>query len=362
MRWLGPVERADLSVWAASIPDEDQHWTRYAAAMLLFSAGVDAADVRRAAAAAVAAAQPAAPARRAGPPGLRDGGVVHDEHQLAVVQRRDDDVVLLADDPARVPQLRLGGGRHGARRRASCAASRAAAAGRLGNFWVDLVRGTLYVFLPLSFAVRAAARAAGRDPELQALPRRSRRSRARSRSSRWGRWRARRPSSSSAPTAAASSTRTRRIRSRTRRRGPTSGRCSRSSSIPSALTYTFGRMVKNQKHGWAVWAAMFVLFIGGVDHRVLGGGARATRSTPRAASTSWRSATNPGGNMEGKEVRFGIANSALFATVTTDASCGAVNCDARLVHAARRAGPAGRTSSSARWSSAASAPASTACS
>ena len=76
---------------------------------------------------------------------------------------------------------------------------------------------------------RAAVRAAGRDPELQAVPRRSRRSRARSRRSRWARWRARRRSSSSARTAAASSTPTPRIRSRTRRRGPTSGRCSRSS-------------------------------------------------------------------------------------------------------------------------------------
>ena len=88
--------------------------------------------------------------------------------------------------------------------------------------------------------------------------------------------------------------------------------------IPSGLTYYLGRMVKNQKHGWAVWAAMAILFLS-------------------AFTICWwaESAGNPrlhglgvdasGGNMEGKEVRFGIFNSALFATVTTDASCGAVN-------------------------------------
>ena len=88
--------------------------------------------------------------------------------------------------------------------------------------------------------------------------------------------------------------------------------------IPSGLTYYLGRMVKNQRHGWAVWGAMAVIFLMG-------------------ALTCWwaESAGNPrlhalgveaaSGNMEGKEVRFGIFNSALFATITTDASCGAVN-------------------------------------
>ena len=88
--------------------------------------------------------------------------------------------------------------------------------------------------------------------------------------------------------------------------------------IPSGLTYYLGRMVKKQKHGWAVWGAMFILFLA-------------------AVLVCWwaEDAGNPGlhalgvdpagGNMEGKEVRFGIFNSALFATVTTDASCGAVN-------------------------------------
>ena len=88
--------------------------------------------------------------------------------------------------------------------------------------------------------------------------------------------------------------------------------------IPSGLTYYLGRKVKNQKHGWAVWSAMAIVFLA-------------------AALICWRaeSAGNPrlhalgvdpaGGNMEGKEVRFGVFNSSLFATVTTAASCGAVN-------------------------------------
>ncbi len=89
-------------------------------------------------------------------------------------------------------------------------------------------------------------------------------------------------------------------------------------AIGSGLTYYLGRMVKNQGHGWAVWSTMMILFLAGV-------------------LVCWRaeSAGNPihqqlgvaavDGNLEGKEVRFGVFNSALFATITTDASCGAVN-------------------------------------
>ncbi len=88
--------------------------------------------------------------------------------------------------------------------------------------------------------------------------------------------------------------------------------------IPAGLTYYLGRMVKNQKHGWSVWSAMAILFLAGTlvcwwgeahpNHLLSGLGIDAAT-----------------GNMEGKEVRFGVFNSALFATVTTDASCGAVN-------------------------------------
>ncbi len=93
-------------------------------------------------------------------------------------------------------------------------------------------------------------------------------------------------------------------------------------AISSGLTYTLGRMTGSQRHGWAVWAAMAILFAVGVTTVYWA----ETRGNPLLASVNQRvSALQPGGNMEGKEVRFGIANSALFATVTTDASCGAIN-------------------------------------
>jgi potassium-transporting ATPase potassium-binding subunit len=93
-------------------------------------------------------------------------------------------------------------------------------------------------------------------------------------------------------------------------------------AIGSGLTYTLGRMTGSQRHGWAVWAAMVILFLAGV---IVAYWAEA-RGNPLLAGVDQRvTALQSGGNMEGKEVRFGIANSALFATVTTDASCGAIN-------------------------------------
>ena len=93
-------------------------------------------------------------------------------------------------------------------------------------------------------------------------------------------------------------------------------------SLGSGLTYTLGKMTGSQKHGWAVWSAMVVLFLAGV---VVAYSAEA-RGNPLLQGVDQRaSAMQPGGNMEGKEMRFGIADSALFAAVTTDASCGAVN-------------------------------------
>src|SRR5271166_5134228 len=92
--------------------------------------------------------------------------------------------------------------------------------------------------------------------------------------------------------------------------------------IGAGLTYTLGRMTGSRGHGWAVFAAMYLLFAAGFavcywaesqPHPVIHGAEQV------------RTATAPGGNMEGKEVRNGIAESALFATITTDASCGAVN-------------------------------------
>jgi K+-transporting ATPase ATPase A chain len=93
-------------------------------------------------------------------------------------------------------------------------------------------------------------------------------------------------------------------------------------AIPSGLTYTLGRMTGSRRHGWAVWATMAFLFLCAATTAYWA----EAKGNPLLTGTDQRaSATQSGGNMEGKEVRFGVVNSALFATVTTDASCGAVN-------------------------------------
>jgi potassium-transporting ATPase potassium-binding subunit len=88
--------------------------------------------------------------------------------------------------------------------------------------------------------------------------------------------------------------------------------------IPAGLTYTFGRMTGDQRHGWALFGAMSFLFFAGVTAAYWA----ESRGNPIVTAAG---ATVSPGNMEGKEVRFGVANSALYATVTTDASCGGVN-------------------------------------
>ncbi|MBK8303225.1 MAG: potassium-transporting ATPase subunit KdpA [Chloracidobacterium sp.] len=89
--------------------------------------------------------------------------------------------------------------------------------------------------------------------------------------------------------------------------------------IPAGFTYTLGRMVRSQSHGWAVYAAMMMLLVAGV-FTLCYAESRGNPLYPNSVDQ-----TVVGGNFEGKETRFGVANSALFATVTTDASCGAVN-------------------------------------
>jgi K+-transporting ATPase ATPase A chain len=93
-------------------------------------------------------------------------------------------------------------------------------------------------------------------------------------------------------------------------------------AISSGLTYTLGMMTGSRRHGWAVWAAMAFLFLCGVTTAYWS----ESRGNPLLKGVDQRaSIVQPGGNMEGKEVRFGLADSTLFATATTDTSCGAVN-------------------------------------
>ena len=95
-------------------------------------------------------------------------------------------------------------------------------------------------------------------------------------------------------------------------------------AIGAALTHTFGKMAGDRRQGWALFAAMGLLFFMGVTPAIWA----EQRGNPQFAAmglNQHHSATQSGGNMEGKEVRYGIVNSALWATVTTDTSCGAVN-------------------------------------
>ncbi len=92
-------------------------------------------------------------------------------------------------------------------------------------------------------------------------------------------------------------------------------------AISAGLTYTLGRMTGSQRHGWAVWSAMAVLFLCGVSVAYWA----EARGNPLLTGVDQHvSATQPGGNMEGKEARFGIVTTSIFETATTDASCGAI--------------------------------------
>ncbi len=196
-------------------------------------------------------------------------------------------------------------------------------AGRLGNFWADLVRGTLYVLLPLSLVVALILVQQGAiqnfRPYLEVTtlegakqviamgPVASQEAIKQIGTNGGGFFNANAAHPFENPT-------------------PWTNFWSMFAifMIPSALTWLLGRMTGSQRHGWAVWSAMAALFLGGVTvaywAEARGNPIHAERGLDLAAT-----AGNPGGNMEGKEVRFGVANSALYATVTTAASCGAVN-------------------------------------
>lgn len=95
--------------------------------------------------------------------------------------------------------------------------------------------------------------------------------------------------------------------------------------LPAGLTYSFGKMVKDTRQGWALLAAMYALFLAGVLTCYYFEAAGNPNISAQNVETSTAVLGDLGGNMEGKEVRHGLAGSSLFATVTTDASCGAVN-------------------------------------
>jgi potassium-transporting ATPase potassium-binding subunit len=189
--------------------------------------------------------------------------------------------------------------------------------GRLGNFWVDLVRGTLYVLVPLSIVLALlfvqqgviqnfkpyvhASTLEGGKQTLAMGPVASQEAIKQLGTNGGGFFNVNAAHPFENPT-------------------PWSNFLNMLAIffLPAGLVYFFGRTVKSPKHGWAVWSAMFVLFFAGTTTAYWA----EARGNPIHQARGIAAAD---GNMEGKEVRFGIANSALYATVTTDASCGAVN-------------------------------------
>jgi potassium-transporting ATPase potassium-binding subunit len=321
MTWLGPVERL-LYRLAGVDPEEDQHWTRYAASMLIFSA------VSMLLTYAVLRLQhllPLNPALRAALPDRQAFETAASFTTNTNWQSYVGEVTM--SYLSQMTQLAF-------HNFASAAAGVAVAvalargivrrsSGQLGNFWVDLVRGTLYLFLPASALLAlvfvqqgviqnfahyvTVTTVEGAKQVLAMGPVASQEAIKQIGTNGGGFFNANSAHPFENPTPWTNFWQMLAI-----------------FIIPSALTYTYGRMAKNQKHGWALWVAMFVLFIGGVATaywaEARGNPIHAARGVDVVAS-----AVNPGGNMEGKEVRFGVANSALYATMTTDASCGCVN-------------------------------------
>jgi K+-transporting ATPase ATPase A chain len=321
MTWLGPVERL-LYRLAGVDPEEDQHWTRYAASMLIFSA------VSMLLTYIVLRLQhllPLNPALRAAVPDRQAFetaasfttntnwqsyvGEVTMSYFSQMTQLAFHNFMSAAAGVAVAVALARGIVRR--------------SAGKLGNFWTDLVRGTLYLFLPASallallFAQQGVIQnfthyvtvttVEGVKQVLAMGPVASQEAIKQLGTNGGGFFNANSAHPFENPTPWTNFWQMLAI-----------------FIIPAGLTYTYGRMAKNQKHGWALWAAMFTLFIGGVATsywaEARGNPIHAARGVDVVAS-----AVNPGGNMEGKEVRFGVANSALYATMTTDASCGCVN-------------------------------------
>jgi K+-transporting ATPase ATPase A chain len=321
MRWLAPVERLIYRLSGIE-PAEDQHWTTYAAAVMLFSL------VSMLLTYVVLRLQHLLPFNPQALPAVTDrqsfetaasfttntnwqsySGESMMSYFSQMTQLAFHNFMSAASGVAVAVAVIRGVARH--------------SAGKLGNFWADLVRGTLYLFLPLCllFALFLLQQGViqnfkpyltvttleGAKQVIAMGPVASQEVIKQFGTNGGGFFNANAAHPFENPT-------------------PWSNFLSifMIFAIPSALVYAFGRMVKNVRHGWAVWAAMFLLFIGGTTvtywAEARGNPIHAARGIDVATSD-----VNPGGNMEGKETRFGIAASALYAVVTTDASCGAVN-------------------------------------
>jgi K+-transporting ATPase ATPase A chain len=321
MRWLAPLERIFYRL-AGVNPDEDQHWTRYAGAMLLFSAASMVLTY------AVLRLQHLLPLNPQGFAAVPDRQAFETaasfttntnwqsysgESMMSYFSQMNQlafhNFVSAATGMALAVALVRGIARR--------------SGGRLGNFWADLVRGTLYVLLPICLVLALlmvqqgtiqnfspyveVTTVEGTSQTLAMGPVASQTAIKQLGTNGGGFFNANAAHPFESPT-------------------PWTNFLSMFAifAIPSALTWLLGRMTGNQRHGWAVWSAMSLLFLAGVT-TAYWAEARGNPIHAERGVDVVTGAGNPGGNMEGKEVRFGIVNSALYATVTTDASCGAVN-------------------------------------
>ena len=320
-RWLSVVERVIYRVSHVD-PDEDQHWTRYAASMLIFSAATMLVTY------VALRLQNVLPLN----PAHRDAVADRQAFETAASFTTNTNWQSYAGETtmsyfSQMTQLAYHNFISAATGMALAVALARGivrrSAGRIGNFWVDLVRGTLYLFIPMAIVFAlilvqqgvlqnfhpyvTASTVEGVKQVLAMGPVASQEAIKQLGTNGGGFFNANSAHPFENPTPFTNFLQMLAI-----------------FIIPAGSSYAFGRMVKNARHGWAIWAAMFVLFFAGAATaywaEARGNPIHAARGIDVVAS-----ATNPGGNMEGKEVRFGIANSALYATVTTDASCGCVN-------------------------------------
>ena len=324
MGWLRALERPIYRICGVD-PDEDQHWTRYTVALLLFSLASMLLTYL------VLRLQGLLPFNPQHLPAVTDrqsfetaasfttntnwqsySGEQVMSYFSQMTQLAFHNFTSAAAGMAAVVGLIRGIARHGGEAR-----------GRIGNFWADLVRGTLYILVPGSLIVAlllvqqgviqnfkpyvTVTTLEGAKQILAMGPAASQIAIKQLGSNGGGFFNANSAHPFENPT-------------------PWSNFIEMFLllALASGLTWTFGRMVKRQAHGWALWAAMFVVFAGGVGVAYWGEGHGNSIHAARGIDVT-PSSGNPGGNMEGKEVRFGVANSALWSVATTDASNGSVN-------------------------------------
>lgn len=321
-RWLGPVETGIYRALGVD-PGQDQHWTRYAAGMLLFSA------VSLLATYAVLRLQRALPLNPQGFAGVAD----RQAFETAASFTTNTNWQSYAGEStmsylSQATQLAF-------HNFASAAVGMAVAfalargvtrrsAGRLGNFWADLVRGTLYLFLPLSILLalvlvsrgviqnfkpyEVVTTVEGVRQTLAMGPVASQEAIKQLGTNGGGFFNANAAHPFENPT-------------------PLTNLLSMLAIllVPAGLVHALGRMAGKPRHGWAILAVMFVLLLAGTAVTYGAESAGNPIHTRRGIDVAGAVDGHAGGNMEGKETRFGIAGSALYAVVTTAASCGAVN-------------------------------------